>query len=122
MALTADKMQTYRKSMNGERKRILSTIASLHEELGSSLSDETDENGLETHLGDVATVTFLRERDLSIEEHEERILSDIDAALKRMQLGTFGDCDECRQPIPENRLQALPWAAHCITCQESLDH
>jgi RNA polymerase-binding transcription factor DksA len=55
-------------------------------------------------------MTFLRERDLSIEDHEEQLLNEIDAALKRLDDGTYGTCEVDGTPIDFERLQALPWA------------
>ena len=46
-------------------------------------------------------------------------LRQIQEALDRLQLGEFGICMACEQPIPGKRLQALPWARYCIPCQES---
>lgn len=117
MTLTVDQQETFRSALNEERRRILSTITALHDELGLSLSDGSEENGLETHLGDVATLTFLRERDLSIEEHEEHLLGEIDSALDRLRAGTYGTCLGCGQQISLERLDALPWAARCMECQ-----
>lgn len=116
MTLTADTLDRYRDSLRAERTRILGTISALREEFSHSQSDDTEENGLETHLADNATITFLRERDISIEEHEEHVLAEIDAALGRLAGGTFGTCANCGREIDAQRLDALPWASLCITC------
>jgi DnaK suppressor protein len=50
-----------------------------------------------------------------------RKLNLIDAALGRLNHGDFGVCQECRQDIPLQRLNIIPWAAHCVACQERLD-
>jgi DnaK suppressor protein len=42
----------------------------------------------------------------------------VELALERIQLGTFGICDECEKAIGLKRLQAIPWTNHCIECQE----
>lgn len=55
-----------------------------------------------------------RERDL----HE---LSEITAARARLEAGTYGSCADCGIDIPRARLQAQPWAARCIACQEKLE-
>ena len=57
----------------------------------------------------MATVTFDRELDYTLEENEERLLEAIDAALTRIDDGTYGTCGACGQPIGEERLEALPW-------------
>ncbi|MCW2923830.1 MAG: transcriptional regulator, TraR/DksA family [Thermoleophilia bacterium] len=110
MALTKQQTSELQKQLRSERKRILFNIEALHTEFGTSQGEESDENGLETHLGDQGTMTFLRERDLSIEEHEEQLLNEIDAALQRIKDGTYGTCEVDGTPIDFERLQALPWA------------
>jgi DnaK suppressor protein len=50
-----------------------------------------------------------------------RTLADVDAALAGLKEGSHGDCAECGEPIASKRLQAIPWASHCIRCQERLD-
>jgi DnaK suppressor protein len=59
-------------------------------------------------------MTFLRERDLSVEEHEEHLLKEIDDALGRMDKGTYGVCEISGDAIPFERLEALPWARRCM--------
>lgn len=44
----------------------------------------------------------------------------IEEALDRIQAGDYGICLGCEEPIPAKRLQALPWAKYCVTCQQSL--
>jgi DnaK suppressor protein len=44
----------------------------------------------------------------------------IEEALDRIEAGDYGICLSCEEPIPAKRLAALPWAKHCVTCQESM--
>jgi DnaK suppressor protein len=44
----------------------------------------------------------------------------IEEALDRIEAGDYGTCFSCEEPIPAKRLEALPWAKHCVSCQESL--
>lgn len=46
----------------------------------------------------------------------------IEAALRRMDEGSFGECAGCENEIPARRLQALPWTQFCIRCQEAIEH
>jgi DnaK suppressor protein len=48
-----------------------------------------------------------------------RKIKAIDTALERLRSGRYGICEECEEPIPPNRLQAVPWARYCIHCQEN---
>jgi RNA polymerase-binding transcription factor DksA len=110
MSLSPDQLTELRTQLRAERLRILGNIEALHTEFGMTISEASEENGLETHLADQGTMTFLRERDLSIEEHEEHLLEEIDAAIKRMDDGAYGMCEVDGTQIEFDRLQALPWA------------
>ena len=59
------------------------------------------------------TVTFLNTL--------TRTLADVDAALIAMNEGSYGACLECGEPIASRRLQAIPWASHCLQCQQAHD-
>jgi len=71
------------------------------------------------------------EGDLSQQHHEEwiflnrntidmKLLREISGALHRIDNGSYGICMECEEPISSKRLDAVPWARYCVTCQESI--
>src|SRR5271157_548014 len=71
------------------------------------------------------------EGDLSQEHHEEwiflnrntidmNLLREISGALQRIDGGTYGVCMECEEPISSKRLDAVPWARYCVSCQERI--
>jgi RNA polymerase-binding protein DksA len=107
----------FRQRLLEERQRAQEAIEYLHQEHPGSLQDETQEIPSDNHPGDVATFTFDRELDYTLEENEERVLGAIDGALKRIDEGTYGDCLSCRRPIAAERLEALPWTTRCIDCK-----
>ena len=101
-----------------ERERVKAAIDNLHEENPGSIGDETGEDAVfDNHLADTATVTYDRELDYTLEENSEHVLADIDAALKRIDDGTYGICTNRGEQIPVERLEARPWATLCIDCQ-----
>jgi DnaK suppressor protein len=65
-------------------------------------------------VGESATATFERERDLSVENNVRDLLRKIDGALARMERGVYGLCERCEKPIEKPRLKALPYANLCI--------
>jgi DnaK suppressor protein len=65
-----------------------------------------------------ATQVFEQQRDLALRDRNEQQLAAVDAALARLDDGTCGLCARCGRPIAPERLDALPWAAHCIECQK----
>jgi DnaK suppressor protein len=99
-----------------ERARVQHAIDRLHDDHAESLEDETDElaTAADNHMGDVAQATLDREIDYSLEDNSGLVLNEIDAALKRIDEGTYGACTECGREISEERLEARPWAALCI--------
>ncbi len=71
------------------------------------------------------------EGDLSQQHHEEwiflnrntidmKLLREISGALHRIDGGTYGICMECEEPISSKRLDAVPWARYCVSCQERI--
>jgi len=54
-------------------------------------------------------------------DRESKLLKEVQAALNRVEDGSFGVCLRCEEEIPEKRLRALPWAAYCVSCQEAID-
>lgn len=68
-----------------------------------------------------ASQVFEQQRDLALRDHASQQLALVDAALERLDAGTFGTCLRCGGPIAPERLEALPWAAHCIRCQSEID-
>ena len=115
--------ERFRTALLDERARIESAIEYLHRETPGSLEDETEEmlGNSDNHLGDAAAGTLDREIDYTLEGHSEQVLVQIDAALARIQDGTYGVCTNCGKQIPEERLEARPWASLCIDCQRDAD-
>jgi RNA polymerase-binding transcription factor DksA len=58
-----------------------------------------------------------RERDLALSAQAMAAVEDIDKALAKIDAGTYGICERCGQPIPKERLKALPYAALCVACK-----
>jgi DnaK suppressor protein len=68
-----------------------------------------------------ASQVFEQQRDLALRDRATAQLTLVDAAMARIDEGTFGTCVRCGKPIPAGRLEALPWAAYCIECQRIVD-
>lgn len=102
-----------------ERGRVERAIANLREDHPGRIDEEIEEPGAsqDNHLAETATATLDREIDYTLEENSLRMLSAIDAALKRMDEGSYGTCTNCGREIPAERLEAYPWASLCIDCK-----
>jgi RNA polymerase-binding protein DksA len=113
--MAAVDLEHFRARLLDERRQVVGAIENIHAENPGSLGDETDEPTFsDNHLGDLATATFDREMASTLEDNSTHVLNEIDAALVRIDDGTFGTCRVCGQPIGSERLEALPWATLCI--------
>jgi RNA polymerase-binding transcription factor len=104
----------FRLLLEGERMRLLHAAKAVHHD--GSLLEETGDLAIGSgdHLADSASETYMRELDEGLEENAEHILVEIDAALGRIEEGSYGLCADCGGPIGEERLLAVPYATLCI--------
>jgi RNA polymerase-binding protein DksA len=95
---------------------VQTAIAHLRDDHPGSLDEEVEEVAptSDNHLGETATATLNREIDYTLGENSGQVLSAIDAALERIENGTYGTCTACGREIAPERLEAHPWASLCI--------
>jgi DnaK suppressor protein len=86
-----------------------------------SQSSQLEIRGDEHELIDRIESMSRREEAVTFLNTLTRTLASVDAALRAMQEGSYGTCAECGEPIAIRRLHAIPWASHCIRCQETED-
>ena len=80
-----------------------------------------DLSGYSFHMADAGTDNFDREFALSLVSSEQEALYEVEGALKRIDLGTFGTCETCEKPIAKERLMAVPFARMCVRCQSEME-
>lgn len=104
-----------RTALLAERERLEAEI----EHTRSGLRGSSDGDLLDDVVGgsDDAQDLYSRELAEGVEDDEQATIAEIDAALVRLDDGTYGVCVDCGSAIPEKRLTALPYAARCIDCQ-----
>jgi len=107
-------LESIRGTLESERSRLRAALVSVNH--AASLREETGDLsiGTDDHIADIATETFMRELDSGLEENAEHLLGAIEAALGRIEDGSYGTCEVCGRPIGEERLEAVPWATLCI--------
>lgn len=106
----------FRAELEQARERLQRTIE--HHDIGnSSLTEETGElmsSSADNHLADTASETYERELDEGLEEDARAQLRQVEAALERIEAGEYGNCEVDGEPIPVERLEAVPWTTLCI--------
>lgn len=70
---------------------------------------------------DAIQLAELRDEAIRELDRESRLLREVTAALERIQDGSYGVCERCEEYISLKRLSAIPWARHCVQCQEAVD-
>jgi DnaK suppressor protein len=105
-----------RASLLEERERVQKAIANLRDDHPGVIADAVEEiaGTSDNHLAEAATATLDREIDFTLGENSGQVLSEIDAALKRIEDGTYGTCTSCGREIAPERLEVYPWASLCI--------
>lgn len=103
----------------GVRAALLTERARLTGELGEAI--QAPDQMTYGSQAAAATQVFEQQRDLALRDRSSQQLQLVDAALARLETATFGACLRCGKPIAQARLEALPWAAHCIECQAIVD-
>ena len=112
----------FRALLELERSRLEHARAAVHH--NDSLLEETGDLAIGSgdHIADSASETYLRELDGGLEENAEHLLTEIQAALERIEEGTYGLCVTCGKPIAPERLEAVPYAARCLDDTRALEN
>ncbi len=97
------------------REELTKTIARTQEEGRTADEDPT------VDLADKAANSYTKEFLFGMTNTDRTILNMIDAALKRIQADEYGVCANCQEELQQKRLEAVPWAKHCIACQEKME-
>jgi DnaK suppressor protein len=97
--------------LKAKRKETGRTLAQREEIAIQQVPDQLDQTQLAV------------ERELAISrlDRDSAILQSLDAALRRIERGTYGYCVQCEEEISLKRLQAVPWTSFCLECQEEFD-
>lgn len=78
-------------------------------------------SSIDQHTADHATGTFTRSQDMGLWEEARIAQLEAEAALERLERGTYGTCERCGRPVGLERLEALPTARLCIECARELE-
>ena len=105
-----------RERLEEERRQTLARLASLTSDYDDVVAASRDTNADDEHDPEGHTIAFERSQIGALVHQVRHHLSEVDAALARVDTGTYGACERCGRPIGEARLDALPAARTCITC------
>ncbi|QBX56310.1 TraR/DksA family transcriptional regulator [Nocardioides seonyuensis] len=105
-----------RERLDAERQETLRRLASLTDEYDGVVAASRDTNADDEHDPEGATIAFERSQIGTLVRQARTHLAEVDAAMERLDAGSYGTCEQCGGPIGEARLEARPVARTCITC------
>ena len=117
---TKSDLKDFKKIVLKKKEEIINDLKHISDDTLRKSQKEAsgDISGYTYHMADVATDNYDREFSLGLASGERKSLYELDDALKRIEDGTFGICDDCKSSITKVRLKAVPSARLCIKCQQ----
>ncbi len=106
------RLEYYKKKLVARREELLRNIARTEEEGRAADDDPT------VDLADKAANSYTKEFLFGQTNHDRFLLQLVDEALGRIKDNAFGQCVNCQEEVQQKRLEAVPWARHCLICQE----
>jgi len=106
------RLEYYKKKLLNRRDELVKTITRTEEEGRQADDDPT------VDLADKAANSYTKEFLFGQTNTDRTILNMIDEALKRIRKEEYGTCANCQEELQQKRLEAVPWAKNCISCQE----
>jgi DnaK suppressor protein len=106
------RLEYYKKKLQTRREELIKTIARTEEEGRTADDDPT------VDLADKAANSYTKEFLFGQTNVDRTLLALVDGALLRIKNGMYGVCGECEEELQQKRLEAVPWARHCVSCAE----
>ena len=112
-------MDRTRSRLEAERDETRERLANLTDDYGAMVAASRDSNADDEHDPEGATIAFERSQIAALVGQAQLHVVEIDAAIKRLESGTYGTCEVCGGAIGEGRLEVRPVARACIQCAKS---
>lgn len=121
--LKNEELESFRQVLLNLRARLRGDLDQMTDEALRRHQPDSSGNlsNVPLHMADVGTENYDQEFTLELIENEQGTLGEVHEALNRIDAGTFGRCEECGEPIARPRLQAIPYARHCIGCARAME-
>ena len=120
--LSQNTINKFKKRLEAEREQLLSMLEQHQEEREKvRLSEASAERSPDPTSADGGSMAFELEKELTLDENTKHLLNQVEHALVLIKKKKYGNCENCGEPIPVARLEALPYATLCKECAELLD-
>jgi len=109
------------KTLNAYRKLLEEKREELHRSFREKLAHTVEEGDGAMDEVDQASHLYNKEFWYALSDQDRKVLNLVEEAIARMDAGEYGECRHCGETIQKRRLDAVPWARHCLECQELQD-
>lgn len=116
--MNAEQLQKFRRELQSLAMRVRADADALSEQVQNGSGQGGSLSTVPVHLGDLGTEEFLQELNATLLGNQQYLVDESRAALRRIEAGTFGNCEACGKPIAKARLEAMPFARYCVVCAE----
>ncbi len=113
---TKAELDEVKETLAADIERFASQLAASNAELVGMLRDGAEGAGRDP--ADVGSANFERDAEMSLVNNASEMLEQSRLALRHIELGSYGSCDNCSNPIGKGRLLAFPRATLCVTCKQ----
>ena len=122
MAEASLDLDSARQSLVAHLSRVEHELSELEKTRESAREGKDETSGYGNAVGEAATETSAKERDMALIGNLQHVRQQVESALRRIEDGSYGTCETCGQPIPRERLEALPFAGQCVACKSKEQH
>ena len=120
--LSPNTINKFKKRLEAEKEQ-LSTMLELHQQKRENirLSEASAERSPEPTSADGGSMAFELEKELTLDENTKHLLNQVEHALVLIKKKKYGNCENCGEPIPVARLEAIPYSTICKNCAELIE-
>jgi len=112
--LTSAEIKKFKAMLLQKLNEILGNVTTMESE--ALYRDRSDLSNMPIHMADLGTDSYEIDNIIGLVDSERKILVEVNDALSRIEDGTYGICEGRGEPIPKQRLKAIPWARYCVAC------
>lgn len=111
-----NQLDAYREQLLDLRRRLTNESRHAIENVGNKTASSDELSHVPTHPADRDSEGLAR--DIMVETNREQMMDAIDTALARINDGSYGRCEQCGADVPKTRLDVIPFAPRCVSCEE----
>jgi DnaK suppressor protein len=114
-------LKRFQKLIDQEKQRVLQKLGMIEEEIAGLASSGSGNQSYSNHMADIGSDAMEQEQAFMHASQGTDYLLALEAALKRIEKGTYGVCENCNEKIPLKRLEAFLAARLCVSCKSQLE-